>query len=140
MAIHPDLPGITVKIYSSDAPLEEFDEPGSESPATVYDEEEGYRKLSKYIKSETGKEFSIRFAICEPFEFDADILGIIVHIDNEECVRKFVKRDAFLQKGKKYSCTVKGVTNPAGRLMHFQFVDIERSKFFFPNLCRRGTY
>jgi hypothetical protein len=139
MAIHTDLPGISVEVCVADVSLQEFSDPndpntkdGSASPATVFNAgEEHFKTILKFIQSEAGKEFKIKWAIQKPFDFDAEMLGIDIYINNKVCIRNTVKKSVY-EKGGEFTAEFDGVRSREGGkevFRAFKFVDIERSEF-----------
>ncbi|KUJ09409.1 uncharacterized protein LY89DRAFT_724405 [Mollisia scopiformis] len=92
MAIHPDLPGVEVTICVNGIPLEEFDDPPEEGtpfqPNTT-------KSISKYVKSMTDQEFTIKYTMGHPFDVDCPNLKVHVCVDGKSVPGKAFDRDRF---------------------------------------------
>ncbi|KAI4655272.1 uncharacterized protein J4E79_008339 [Alternaria viburni] len=86
MAIHPELPGLEVKVCVQGQPLQEYDDDKIPEPNTT----------TKYIEARSGKSFSIMTEFKTPFPAQYDVLARI-SIDGVMMDIKIRKRDELFQ-------------------------------------------
>ncbi|KAJ4248108.1 hypothetical protein NW762_012878 [Fusarium torreyae] len=80
MAIHPQIPGLSVTIFVKDSPAPEFQPPAGN---TLQPEVEGLPAFHRYIECHTKLRYSIQFRLAGAFDFGStsDALSCDVFID-----------------------------------------------------------
>ena len=87
MAIHPELPGLEVKICVQGQPLHEYDDDKIPEPKTT----------TKYIEARSDEIFSIMTVFKPPFQNQYD-MGVRTCIDGVRMNTRVRKRDEILQR------------------------------------------
>jgi len=87
MAIHPELPGLEVKVYVQGQPLDEYDDDKIPEPKTT----------TKYIEARSDEEFSIVTVFKPPFPNQYDV-GVQTCIDGVKMNTRVRKRDEIFQR------------------------------------------
>ena len=87
MAIHPEVPGLEVKVCVQGQPLDEYDDDKIPEPKTT----------TKYIEARSGEIFSIMTVFKPPFPSQYDI-AIRTCIDGVKMNTHTRKRDEILQR------------------------------------------
>jgi len=94
MAIFDGLPGIEVAICVDGEALTEYMDADFET-------ELGSTTVSSYIQSETGKEFSIKLIVKDPFELFYPTLGFQIFVDGVK-VREPLLRRGMYEHGNRF--------------------------------------
>ena len=126
MAIHPEFPGLEVKVCVKGQPLHEYDDDKIPEPNTT----------TKYIEARSGKSFSIITEFKTPFPAQYDVLARI-SIDGVMMDIKIRKRDELFQ-GWKFN-TYRSCQGGEYVKQKFTFAKLNISKYY-KDLLLSSTY
>jgi hypothetical protein len=127
MAVIPDLLGLEITVCVNGTPLTEYedDEPRGQAFPVTREGIPAGKSISKYIKSETDREFAFGLKISSPFKLDCPSLGFSLLIDDMR-VAKTIFRGSYNGLDKPWSCFMEGIrVGPARTLMPLKFSKIE---------------
>jgi len=129
MAIISTLPGIEATIRVNNIPLPEYldDEDEDISQGSDY-ARRPLNKISKYIESSEGQEFSINFSLSPPYQMDCPALEITLTVDGHKIRGKLAERADYERRHwwSSYRAGVdKGEPGQQGVLRLFQFSGIK---------------
>jgi hypothetical protein len=127
MAVIPDLLGLEITVCVDGTPLTEYedDEPRGQALSVTREGIPAGKSISKYIESETDREFAIDLTISNPFKLDCPSLGFSLLIDGVR-VAKTIFRGSHHGLDKPWSCFMDGIrVGPARTLMPLMFSKIE---------------
>lgn len=90
MAIHPDLPGVTVIIVANNQLLQEFREDDAR-------EEEG--TITRYVEATSGSHFAVHIAVDQTFQFQGDSLAFSIAVDGQDIGQPTFIREQVAYRG-----------------------------------------
>jgi hypothetical protein len=127
MAVIPDLLSLEITVCVNGTPLTEYedDEPQGQTLSVTHEGIPAVKSISKYIESETNREFAIGITISSTFKLDCPSLGFSLLIDGVR-VAKTISRGSYNGLDKPWSCFMDGIrVGPARTLMPLMFSKIE---------------